>query len=145
MMDLLPILSSILDIISSIPSKVSLEIVAYVFPLSVPPIDFNFELILTSSLEYGSIIFGRPHCCTYNYDRHLKYCKNNREENEFSAFPRNEKVTPKKEYSNNITVKQNQASQSLTVNQIQVITLIPLKLLNHFLITMLMLATEGEN
>ena len=81
----------------------------------------------------------------YNYGQHLKDYKNNGQENEFSAFPKNEKVPAKKEYSKKITVKQNQASQSLTVNQIQVITLIPLKLLNHFLITMLMLATKGEN
>ena len=81
----------------------------------------------------------------YQYGRHLKDCKNNGEENEFSSFPRNEKVPAKKEYSENITVKQNQTSQSLTVHQIQVITLLPLKLLNHFLITMLMLETKGEN
>ena len=81
----------------------------------------------------------------YNYGRHLKDCKNNGEENEFSSFPRNEKVPAKKEYSEKITVKQNQTSQSVKVHQIQVITLLPLKLLGHFLITMLMLAMEGEN
>ena len=57
----------------------------------------------------------------------------------------NEKVPAKKEYSEKITVKQNQTSQSLIVHQIQVITVLPLKLLSHFLITMLMLETEGEN
>ena len=119
----------------------SLEIVAYVSPLSVPPINFHSELILPSSLDFGSIVFGRPHCCTYNYDRHLKDYKNNREENEFSAFPRNEKVPAKKEHCEKITVKRNQTSQSLTMHQIQVITSLPLKLLSHFLITMLMLAT----
>ena len=123
----------------------SFAIATSVSPLSVPPIDFHSKLILPSSLDSRSTVFGRPHYCTYNYDRHLKDCKNNREENEFSAFPGNEKVPAKKEYSENITVKQNQTSQCLTVHQIQVITLIPLKLLNHFLITMLMLATEGEN
>ena len=109
----------------------SLEIAAFVSPLSVPPIDFHSKLISLSSLDSGSIIFGRPHCCTYNYDRHFKDRNNNREENEFSAFPRNEKVPAKKEYSEKITVKQNQTSQILTVNQIQLITLLPLKLLNH--------------
>ena len=109
----------------------SLAIAASVSPLSVPPIDFHSKLILPSSLDFGSIVFGRPHCCTYNYDRHLKDCKNNREENEFSAFPMNEKVPAKKEYYQKITVKQNQTSQSLTVHKIQVITLLPLKLLSH--------------
>ena len=90
---------------SNIPSKVSLEIVAYVYPLSVPPTDFHSELILPSSLDSRSIVFGRPHCYTYNYYRHLKDCNNNREENEFSAFPMNEKVPTKKEYSEKITVK----------------------------------------
>ena len=127
----------------------SLEIVASICPLSVPPINFHYELILPSSLDSRSIIFGRPHYgphyCTYNYDQHLKDCKNNREENKFSAFPKNEKVPTKKDYSGKIIVKQNQTSQSITVHQIQVITLLPLKLLNHFLITMLMLATKGEN
>ena len=51
----------------------------------------------------------------------------------------------KKEYFQKIIVKQNQTSQSITVHQIQVITLLPIKLLRHFLITMLMLETEGEN
>ena len=82
---------------------------------------------------------------SYNYGQHLKDCKNNGEENEFSAFPRNEKVPTKKEYSKKIIVKQNQTSQSLIVHQIQVVTLLPLNLLGHFLITMLMLARESEN
>ena len=51
----------------------------------------------------------------------------------------------KKEYYENIIVKQNQTSRSLIVHQIQVITLLPLKLLSHFLITILMLEMEGEN
>ena len=45
-------------------------------------------------------------------------CKNNGEENKFSAFPRNEKVPAKKEYFEKINVKQNQTSQSLTLHQI---------------------------
>ena len=72
-------------------------------------------------------------------------CKSNGEENKFSPFPKNEKVPAKKDYYEKITVKQNQTSQSLTVHQIQVITLLPLKLLDHFLITMSMLATKGKN
>ena len=62
--DALPILSFILGSVSSIPLKVSLAIVASVFPLSVPTTDFQPELILTSSLDSRSIVFGRPHYCT---------------------------------------------------------------------------------
>ena len=62
--DALPILSFVFNNVSSIPSKVSLEIAAYVSPLSVPPTDFCSEFILPSSLDSRSILFGRPHCCT---------------------------------------------------------------------------------
>ena len=123
----------------------SLAVSASISPLSVPPIDFHSELILPSSLDSRYIVLGRPHYCTYNYDRHLKDCKNNREENEFSAFPRNEKVPAKKEYFIEYYCQKNQRSQSLIVHQIQVITLLPLNLLSHFLIIVLMLATEGKN
>ena len=52
----------------------------------------------------------------YNYGRHLKDYKNNGEENGFSAFPRNEKVHAKKEYSDKTGTKSNKSKSHSASN-----------------------------